>query len=216
MASAARQLTNPPLIPRTNESQAAPHAPAPPATAHAWPRKPAQLTRPRNRHRGASLSQQAPHKQELSPTRLTVGQGAMPLLPLSLHLGLLSVIHRLNPRILRRAPRSSRSPRRRSRRSHRRLLRRPPRPDARWRRRLSLRRQRQQQAHQNQRPHASSCLPIGSARMRLPVAAKIALHSAGANGGTPGSPIPPGATAQSEGVMCVFVTTGASSIRTTG
>src|SRR3989475_676872 len=27
---------------------------------------------------------------------------------------------------------------------------------------------------------------------RLPVAAKIALHSAGANGGTPGSPTPPG------------------------
>ena len=26
--------------------------------------------------------------------------------------------------------------------------------------------------------------------MRLPVAAKIALHSAGANGGTPGSPTP--------------------------
>ena len=33
--------------------------------------------------------------------------------------------------------------------------------------------------------------PIGSRRIRLPVAAKIALHSAGAIGGTPGSPTPP-------------------------
>ena len=32
---------------------------------------------------------------------------------------------------------------------------------------------------------------IGRLRMRLPVAAKIALHSAGAIGGTPGSPTPP-------------------------
>src|SRR5438128_1315814 len=32
---------------------------------------------------------------------------------------------------------------------------------------------------------------IGSERIRLPVAAKIALHSAGAMGGTPGSPTPP-------------------------
>ena len=31
----------------------------------------------------------------------------------------------------------------------------------------------------------------GSERMRLPVAAKIALHNAGASGGTPGSPPPP-------------------------
>ena len=35
-------------------------------------------------------------------------------------------------------------------------------------------------------PYTSNCLPIGSARMRLPVAAKIALISAGATGGTPG------------------------------
>ncbi len=32
---------------------------------------------------------------------------------------------------------------------------------------------------------------IGSERIRLPVAAKIALHSAGAMGGKPGSPTPP-------------------------
>ena len=32
---------------------------------------------------------------------------------------------------------------------------------------------------------------IGSERIRLPVAAKIALHSAGAIGGKPGSPTPP-------------------------
>ncbi len=36
----------------------------------------------------------------------------------------------------------------------------------------------------------ASWLPIGSRRMRLPVAAKMALHSAGANGGMPGSPTP--------------------------
>jgi hypothetical protein len=34
---------------------------------------------------------------------------------------------------------------------------------------------------------------IGSSRMRLPVAAKMALQSAGATGGTPGSPTPPNA-----------------------
>ena len=32
----------------------------------------------------------------------------------------------------------------------------------------------------------------GSSRTRFAVAAKIALHSAGANGGTPGSPTPAG------------------------
>jgi hypothetical protein len=32
---------------------------------------------------------------------------------------------------------------------------------------------------------------IGSERIRLPVAAKIALHNAGAMGGKPGSPTPP-------------------------
>ena len=38
----------------------------------------------------------------------------------------------------------------------------------------------------------SFCLPMGSLRMRLPVAAKIALVSAGATGGFPVSPIHPG------------------------
>src|SRR6266536_1240878 len=33
--------------------------------------------------------------------------------------------------------------------------------------------------------------PMGSLRIRLPVAAKIALHTAGAIGGVPGSPTPP-------------------------
>ncbi|MBR0939443.1 hypothetical protein JQ586_39660 [Bradyrhizobium jicamae] len=41
--------------------------------------------------------------------------------------------------------------------------------------------------------HASNCVPIGWVQIRLPVAAKIALVSAGANGGTPGSPPPLGA-----------------------
>lgn len=35
-------------------------------------------------------------------------------------------------------------------------------------------------------------LDSGSSRTRLPVAAKMALQSAGTNGGTPGSPTPPG------------------------
>jgi len=34
--------------------------------------------------------------------------------------------------------------------------------------------------------------------MRLPVAAKMALQSAGATGGTPGSPTPPNGTDQSD------------------
>ena len=38
----------------------------------------------------------------------------------------------------------------------------------------------------------ASCVLIGSSRMRLPVAAKIALQMAGAIGGTPGSPTPAG------------------------
>jgi hypothetical protein len=36
------------------------------------------------------------------------------------------------------------------------------------------------------------CLTIGSERMRLPVAANIALHTAGATNATAGSPMPPG------------------------
>ena len=39
-------------------------------------------------------------------------------------------------------------------------------------------------------PQPFSWAAIGSRRMRLPVAPKVALHSAGANGGTPGSPTP--------------------------
>src|SRR5690349_9524135 len=38
----------------------------------------------------------------------------------------------------------------------------------------------------------SLVLDSGSSRTRVPVAAKIALVSAGTNGGTPGSPIPAG------------------------
>jgi len=37
----------------------------------------------------------------------------------------------------------------------------------------------------------SSSVRIGNLRMRLPVPAKMALHTAGASGGTPGSPAPP-------------------------
>src|SRR5258706_14110494 len=44
---------------------------------------------------------------------------------------------------------------------------------------------------------ADSWSAIGRLRMRLPVAAKIALHRAGAIGGTPGSPAPPSGTPKS-------------------
>ena len=50
-------------------------------------------------------------------------------------------------------------------------------------------------------PYVSSCLPIGNARIRLPVAAKMALIKAGANGGTPGSPTPLGGVLASTGTM---------------
>ena len=49
--------------------------------------------------------------------------------------------------------------------------------------------------------------------MRLPVAAKIALQTAGATVGTPGSPSPPGAWPESR--MCTSVT-GISAIRIIG
>src|SRR5262249_62396813 len=42
---------------------------------------------------------------------------------------------------------------------------------------------------------AANWSPIGRRRMRLPVAVKIALHSAGAKGGRPGSPTPLDGTA---------------------
>ena len=41
--------------------------------------------------------------------------------------------------------------------------------------------------------------------MRLPVAAKIALHSAGVKGGTPGSPTPLDGTSIVAGMMCTCV-----------
>ena len=50
---------------------------------------------------------------------------------------------------------------------------------------------------------ALSWSPIGSRRMRLPPAAKSALTSAGASGGTPGSPTPVGFSA--EGTMCTSI-----------
>src|SRR6201987_2760560 len=57
----------------------------------------------------------------------------------------------------------------------------------------------------DRRSYVSSCLPIGSARMRFPVAAKIALAKAGANGGTPGSPTPLGGVSAATGTMCTLV-----------
>ncbi len=65
-----------------------------------------------------------------------------------------------------------------------------------------------------QRSCYASWSPIGSWRMRLPVAAKMALHSAGANGGTPGSPTPLGGTSMPCCTMCVRVSVGDSSMRT--
>ena len=44
------------------------------------------------------------------------------------------------------------------------------------------------------RPACPSYTTIGSFRIRCPVAAKIALTTAGAIGGVPGSPTPPGAS----------------------
>ncbi len=61
----------------------------------------------------------------------------------------------------------------------------------------------------------ASWLPIGSRRIRLPVAAKIALHKAGAKGGSPGSPTPLDGTAVVAGMMCTRVISGASSMRAT-
>ena len=52
--------------------------------------------------------------------------------------------------------------------------------------------------------------PKGRARNRLPVAAKIAFATAGATGGTPGSPIPLGGAI--EGTMCTS-TCGMSEMR---
>src|SRR5947199_3374853 len=49
-------------------------------------------------------------------------------------------------------------------------------------------------SHSHTTHHALSCqtiFPIGSFLIRFPVPAKIALHTAGAIGGVPGSPTPP-------------------------
>src|SRR5713226_817072 len=59
--------------------------------------------------------------------------------------------------------------------------------------------------------YARPALERGNSRMRLLVAAKIALHKAGAKGGNPGSPIPAGGA--SLGTMYTFVSRGAWFIR---
>src|SRR6516164_1847989 len=64
-------------------------------------------------------------------------------------------------------------------------------------------------------PQAASWLPIGSRRMRLPVAAKIALHSAGAKGGSPGSPTPLDGTSIPLGTIQTCVIGGDLSMRMT-
>src|SRR3989442_12735391 len=56
---------------------------------------------------------------------------------------------------------------------------------------------------------------IGRRRMRLPVAAKIALHNAGAIGGTPGSPTPPSGALKSPGIRWTRISPGACAIRAT-
>ena len=55
---------------------------------------------------------------------------------------------------------------------------------------------------------------IGRVRTRWPVAAKIALHRAGAKGGTPGSPTPPGGASLS--TRCTSIALGELAIRATG
>ena len=54
--------------------------------------------------------------------------------------------------------------------------------------------------------------PTGSVLIRCPVAAKMALQSAGATGGTPGSPTPPDVAEL--GTTCTWISRGAASIRT--
>src|SRR5213595_3610659 len=58
------------------------------------------------------------------------------------------------------------------------------------------------------------CLLNGSERTRCPVAAKIALHSAGGTGGRPGSPSPVGA--KSLAMNSTSMRAGASGIRRPG
>src|SRR5215470_14991532 len=66
------------------------------------------------------------------------------------------------------------------------------------------------------RYYSAICGPIGRLRMRLPVAAKIALHKAGVNGGTPGSPTPLEGTSMPAGTMWTRVSVGDSLMRTIG
>ena len=59
--------------------------------------------------------------------------------------------------------------------------------------------------------HTSFVFDSGNSRTRLPVAANTALHNAGANGGTPGSPTPAGGASLS--TMCTSTLRGARSTR---
>jgi len=63
--------------------------------------------------------------------------------------------------------------------------------------------------------YVASWSPIGRRRMRFPVAAKMALHKAGAKGGSPGSPTPLDGTSIPLGTMWTCVIGGDSSMRTT-
>ena len=58
--------------------------------------------------------------------------------------------------------------------------------------------------------------PIGSLRIRLPVASWIAFTSAGAYGGTPGSPTPQGRRCTKSSTMWTRTSSGASFMRVTG
>ena len=62
----------------------------------------------------------------------------------------------------------------------------------------------------------SSWSPIGRLRIRLPVASWIALTSAGAYGGTPGSPTPHGRRCAKSSTMCTRTSSGASLMRVIG
>ena len=61
--------------------------------------------------------------------------------------------------------------------------------------------------------HTSFVFDSGSSRTRLPVAANTALHRAGANGGTPGSPTPAGGA--SLFTICTSTWRGARFMRAT-
>src|SRR5579863_6823257 len=63
-------------------------------------------------------------------------------------------------------------------------------------------------------PQTSFCLRTGNSRIRLPVAAKMALEIAGAITGTPGSPTPAGGASELTIWMCVSY--GANGTATTG